>query len=301
MICKNCGKEVEDGLFCSECGEKLVPEAEVSAHEVSDKEPAAEVKSPDLPDKKAKRWPIVIPILLLVAFLAALASQGLGAADMIATHFPAERLKTEIFIVTNISRAFTNWSFTLLSLFPLIGAVLFFIRTKKTAPATAVPYLVFGTIGLIVGIKRAVMFIPHVIPMFRTGYRVTTDLVLTVILLFVIFIPFMLSVVYLLGTIIKIRFSLFAVLFLVGAVLLLVLMAVGDVRAIKYCFDRVRSDLLRARITNFAVFKRVFENFLRLYGRDAFGRIFRWFTALFAHIALFIALLSCRKKKSAYN
>lgn len=290
MICPKCKAEIEEGAFCSECGERL--EIPVNT------EPAAKITAPPAVDKKAKKWPIAIPLLLLAAALLALVAQAFGVADIIMTRYPINRLLTDIRFSVGSMRGFSEWTFPVLSLFPLVGAVLFFIRTKKAAPVTAIPYLICGIAALVTGINKIRIGIPAILRPLSMGMRFRFGYAVDIVLLFSILIPAVLALIYLMGTIVKLRFPLFALLYLLAAAVMIVLSAVGDVRWGNNCVDRVRDELLRLRVHDFRGAGIVFKHFMSLYGRDAFLRLFRWLSAAVTHIACFIALLACRKKKA---
>ncbi len=301
MICPNCKNEVEDGLFCSECGAKLpAPETapEPSPAPEAPPAPKAEAETPAI-DKKAKKWPVVIPILLLAAVVTAVTAQALGLPDLIRTHFPISRLFIEITRGMGTSRGVMDWTFPVLSLFPFIGAVLFFLRTKKAAPVTAIPYVLFALYALYAAIIRIRYTLPLVIRPFTMGIPFRFSYVIDVLVALAVFIPILLALIYLLGTIVRMRFPLFAIAYLLGAVLMIVMMTTVDVRWAINFVGRVRYELLMLRDPDLLTFGRVFKGFMQLYGRDAFLRIFRWISAVVTHIACFIALLSCRKKKTA--
>ena len=166
MICPKCGKETESGEFCDNCGADLwavnggytevlhedVPEEEIPAEESA--EEAAEAA--ETPEKKkggffftepgAEKWPIVISILLAAAAL-------VGILAKIDAIVGVALVRSKFFAIG--SRFEFYWS---LLIFPIAGAVLFFLKTKRRPILTAIPFAVFGVLVLNSALKNGANF-----------------------------------------------------------------------------------------------------------------------------------------------
>ena len=224
-------------------------------------EPARPVRTAEPKPKKVRKagkWPIIIPILLLLAFGAALLAQITGAVSIISNHV----------LFKDIYRVFPEIFH--LSFFPLVGAVLFFLHTKKKAIFTAIPYFVYIIPALVlVGIE--ISFIVKTKDWYSNAYN-----------FFYLLIPLIsiaLAVIYGVGAAVKKKTHVFVELYIIGAAAALAIIAVLNVPSffgmLQYC--------IKERYMNFGMFMKQ-SGWRNLYD------FFAWFTAFFTHIACVLAL-----------
>lgn len=148
MICPNCHKETEEGVFCENCGADLrgFTEAPVS-EEKTEETPAPGKKNEFLFTSPGSfKWPIAISILLIAA-------AAIGLLAKIDAIVGVALARAKFFSIGN--RFEFYWS---LLIFPVAGAVLFFLKTKKRPQLTAIPYAVFGVLVLNSCLKNLLSF-----------------------------------------------------------------------------------------------------------------------------------------------
>ncbi len=214
MICPNCGKETEDGLFCSECGAKLnTPEA---AAEPDTPEAAAEPVPEDKPaDKGEEKWPKIVPILYAAG---AALTVLVGVCSLISS------------IVNIVRRGGSTISFPLgFCLFAAATAVLFFLKTRKKPVITAIPYAVYAlysVIMFIIGLVGAIMLLVNngswMLRNLRNPMWIINTAV-TFIALFAVLLAVLLAAAFILGMALKKKTKLFMILYAaVAAVFVLI-------------------------------------------------------------------------------
>ncbi len=220
-------------------------------------EPARPVRTAEPKPKKVKKagkWPIIIPILLLLAFGAALLAQISGAVCIISNHV----------LFKDIYRVFPEIFH--LSFFPLVGAVLFFLHTKKKAIFTAIPYFVY-IIPALVLVGIAISIIVKTEDWYSNAYN-----------FFYLLIPLIsiaLAAIYGAGAAVKKKTHVFVELYIIGAAAALTIIAVLNVPSF--------FGMLQYNIKEFGWF-------MKHFGWRILYDFFAWFTAFFTHIACVLAL-----------
>ncbi len=272
MICPNCGKETETGLFCENCGADLRGADNAPAEEpVNGFEEAAEAEPPK---KKAggffstpagsEKWPLIISILLI-------AGAAIGILAKIDAIVGVAISRTKFFAIGN--RFEFYWS---LLLFPAVGAVLFFLKTRKKPYLTAIPFAVFGVLALNSCLKNLANFLANLGEGYTAGSYFAMFLHVLILLLIACC-----GAAFVAGMMIKKpgKLPLFAVIYGAAALLSVLLTMVLDIRY----FILAIADSYPARtwITN------VIYNF------------FTWGGALVVHAGCVFALINKAKDDKA--
>lgn len=280
VICPECGKEIEDGAFCAECGAKLDLPAEPEVRR------ACPDHNPAIPVSDDGKWPRIIPVLLLIAAAMALLAQGFGLIRIVRSGTPFEMITR------------TYWDFWFLAAFPAAGAVLFFFRTKKAAFVTAFPYLIYAI--------PAVIRYSNLIDLAELTGRLTLRHLtfgglFEIVSYYAVLIPVLLAAVYLLGMLIKTRPPVFAVIYIATAAVMIGIAAASDVRAVINTVTAIRMDVSPWTNPGVTIPARTYiaEYFSRPYIWDTLYRFFRFLLAVFTHIACVLALFAKHGRKNA--
>ncbi len=297
MICPNCGKDGGDGAFCIYCGNRFPADAAAPQNEAPAKDipaepveeeaacptgpvngfetpapkpepafkPASATEQTAEPKKakKAGKWSVIIPILLLLAFGAALLALISGAVSIIGRRIDFLRIHRFFPEIFN------------LSFFPLVGAVLFFLHTKKKAILTAIPYFVYIIPALVLAATE-IGYMKGT----REWYSIAYDLFYMLIPL----ISIALAVIYGIGVSVKKKTNVFVELYIIGAAAALTMLAVMNIPS---CFS----------VMQYAFKEMDLGDYMKMYGCRQLYDFFAWFTAFFTHIACVLAL----KEKAKEN
>lgn len=208
MICPNCGKEVISGRFCVYCGSETAPlsAAPKMKEPAETPVPAPAACEPDplrgSSAKRSGRWPVIIPILLLTS--AALAFAYLLVRTVELYSFYSDfynrggigKMLLRIFLSNPL--VWIQW------IFPLAGAVLFFLRTKRKPFVTAVPYLVYSLFAILALVDRSIALKGYL----NIGFIISCTFV---------FISTVLACIYAAGISLEIRRPVFAVVYTAAA------------------------------------------------------------------------------------
>ena len=204
MICPNCGKETEEGLFCDNCGAQLdleVPDPAVP------EEAAEPIEAPADPNEG--KWKKTIPVFFIA-----------GAAINI--------LISILFLIGAIINAVRGGGFkyetipALPTLFMFATAVLFFLKTKKKPFLTAIPYVLYAFVSVIAFIVSLVSLIALTVSMSGYFSSLGAMWIVNLIVSFIIAIASLLTVLlaasFMVGMLVKKKTKLFMTLYIIVAV-----------------------------------------------------------------------------------
>ena len=220
--------------------------------------------------KKAAKWPIIVPILMLLAFLAAFLYRAfdLGYSLSVGYDF-GEALKI------------IGLEWWIISLFPFIGTILFFLHTRRKAFITGIPYMIYVIFALIMLVKATITLVRVIDGEYY--YYSTMNKVMLGVTMAIIAVNILLAIIYFLGTLIKIKAPIFGILYLVLAIFGVILLL---------------SSFGYHLYFNFEYYKWVFGNSGEIMsGILAVGMELMYpLVTLFTYTACTIALFSCSKK-----
>ena len=169
-----------------------------------------------------------------------------------------------------------------LSFFPLVGAILFFLPTKKKAVITAIPYFLY----IIPALVLAGHYIYYAFKYADVGQY--GDLYSVIVNLFYALIPLIcvaLAVIYGIGVSVKKRSTVFTELYIIGATTTLVMIAALTLPS----FASYLGYVFRDKYMDFGTF-------MRNNGTRYLYEMLAWFAALYTHIACVLALKAKAKE-----